>query len=83
MLIVLGVCALIVAAVLRAGNRPEAAVSETAMSRLAAPGKSVASAQLEGNRILVRLASSEGEELVVLDAASGRVIARVAIDTKP
>jgi hypothetical protein len=83
-LIVLGVSALILAAVLRAGNRQAAgAEAAPAVARLAAPGKTIQSAQLEGGRILVRLAGSEGEELVILDSATGRVIARIAIDTRP
>jgi hypothetical protein len=86
-LIVLGVVGLIVAAVLRAGNRPQAVVAATApqtvLTTLAAPGKSIQSTQLEGNRILVRLAGTNGEELVVLDANTGRVIVRVAIDPRP
>ena len=85
-LIVLGVAGLIVAAVLRAGNRPQAVVapsSQTVATTLAAPGKSIQSTQLDGNRILVRLAGTNGEELVVLDATTGRVIARIAIDPRP
>jgi hypothetical protein len=85
-LIVLGVGALIVTAVLRAGNRPQpvaVTTPETVLTTLAAPGKSIQSTQLEGNRILVRLAGTNGEELVVLDADTGRVIVRVAVDPRP
>ena len=85
-LIILGVIGLIVAAVLRAGNRPQVAAVTTAgpaIATLAAPGKSIQSTQLEGNRILVRLAGPNGAELVVLDVTSGRVIVRVTIDPRP
>jgi hypothetical protein len=61
----LGGGALIVTAVLRAGNRPQpvaVTTPETVLTTLAAPGKSIQSTQLEGNRILVRLAGTNGED---------------------
>jgi hypothetical protein len=38
---------------------------------------------IDGNRILLRLSGPNGEELVVMDAGSGRVIGRIAINAKP
>ncbi len=86
MLIVLGVIGLIVAAALKAGNRPAADAATTASgysAALAAPGEKVEQAELDGNRILVTLSGPAGEELVVLDAGSGRVLGRIAIKAKP
>ena len=80
-LILLGVVGLIVAAVMRAGNRTPANTAYAAS--LAAPGETVQSTQLDGNRVLVRLAGPKGEELVILDAGSGRVLGRIAIPTQP
>ena len=76
-LIVLGVIALIVAAVLRA-RAPVSA--EPYRAAIAAPGERVESAQLDGNRVLVQLSGPNGEELVILDAPSGRIIGRIAVE---
>ena len=80
-LIMLGVGALIAGAFLKAGGprAPGGAYSTT----LAAPGERIDSSQIDGNRILLRLSGPNGEELVVMDAASGRVIGRIAINAKP
>jgi hypothetical protein len=80
-LILLGVVGLIVAAVFRAGNRPPADASYAAM--VLAPGERIESTQLDGNRILLRLSGPNGEELVVLEAGSGRVVGRIAVNAKP
>jgi hypothetical protein len=80
-LIVAGVVALIVAAVLRAGNR--APTGESYAASVAAPGERIESTQLDGNRILLRLSGPNGDELVVLDAGSGRVIGRIAVNSRP
>ena len=72
---------LILAAVLRAGNRVSEPVPYAA--RVSAPGERIESTQLDGNRILLRLSGAKGEELVVLDAASGRVLGRIGIDSGP
>ncbi len=80
-LIVVGVIALITTAVLRAGNRAPANAIYAAS--VAAPGERIESTQLDGNRILLRLSGPNGEELVVLDAASGRTIGRIAVATRP
>ncbi|HEX3484067.1 MAG TPA: hypothetical protein VHT51_03340 [Micropepsaceae bacterium] len=86
-LIVLGVIGLIVAAVFKAGNRAPADVPAGANGSYAAtviaPGEHIESTQLEGNRILLRLSGPNGEELVVIEAASGRVVGRIAIAAKP
>jgi len=80
-LIVAGVVALIVAIVLRVGNR--ATTGEAYAASVAAPGQRIESSQLDGNRILLRLSGPNGDELVVLDAASGRVIGRIAVNSRP
>ena len=77
----LGVGALIAGAFLRSG-RP-AASGGTYSATLAAPSERIDSAQVDGNRILLRLSGPNGEELVVLDADSGRVVGRIAVNAKP
>jgi hypothetical protein len=80
-LILLGVVALILGAVLRAGKRASADIPYAAT--VLAPGERVESTQLDGNRILLRLSGPSGEELVVLEAATGHVLGRIAINAKP
>jgi hypothetical protein len=80
-LIILGVVGLIVAAVFRAGTRAPADSSYAAT--VLAPGEHIESTQLDGNRILLRLSGPNGEELVVLEAATGHVTGRIAISAKP
>jgi len=80
-LILLAVGALIAAAALRAG-RP-AASDEPYRAILAAPGQRIESTEIDGNRILLRLSGPNGEELVVIDAGSGRVLGRIAIAAAP
>jgi len=80
-LILLGVGALIAGAMLRAGNRAPSGTAYAA--NVLAPGERIESTQLDGNRILLRLSGPNGDELVVLDAGSGRVIGRIAVNTRP
>jgi hypothetical protein len=80
-LILLSVIGLVAGAVLRLGNRAPADASYAAT--LSAPGEHIESTQIDGNRILVRLSGPNGEELVVLDAATGRVAGRIAVNAKP
>ena len=83
-LIVVGLIGLIVAAMMGAGRRgaevPSAAPFVTAVP---APGARLESAELQGNRILMRLSGGEGDELVVLEAASGRLVGRVRLENTP
>jgi hypothetical protein len=82
--ILLGVGALIAGAFLKLGGGPRAAARDVPyVQNLAAPGAHVESAVLDGNRMLVRLSGPDGEELVVLDAGSGRVVGRVRIAARP
>ena len=78
----LGVGALIAGAFLRSGQ-PAAATGGTYSAMLAAPSERIDTAQIDGNRILLRLSGPNGEELVVMDAGSGRIIGRIAINAKP
>jgi hypothetical protein len=80
-LIVLALGALVMGAIMRltASRVPATPYLET----LAAPGKRIESTQLDGNRILVRLSDANGDELVVLDAVSGRVLGRIAVASGP
>ena len=80
-LIVFGVVALIAGIAMRIGNRAPSGAAYAA--NVPAPGERIESTQLDGNRILVRLSGPNGEELVLLDAASGRVIGRIAINSRP
>jgi hypothetical protein len=80
-LIVFGVVALIAGIAFRTGTRPAAGTAYAA--NVLAPGERIESTQLDGNRILLRLSGPNGDELVVLDAGSGRVIGRIAINSRP
>lgn len=81
-LILLALGALIVGAIMGLASVRSPA-SAPYLETLAAPGERIESAQLDGNRILVRLSGANGDELVVLDTASGRVIGRVAVKSGP
>jgi hypothetical protein len=80
-LILLGVVALILGAVLRVSNRASADIAFAAS--VSAPGMQVESTQLDGNRILLRLSGPSGDELVILEAGSGKVLGRIAVNAKP
>lgn len=76
----LGVGALIAGAILGGGRVREAAPFNTSVD---APGAKIESTELQGNRILMRLSGgANGEELVILDAGSGRLLGRVAVNAK-
>ena len=76
----IGVGALIAGAVLGAGRRTE--VAAPYLTTVPAPGARIESAEIQDNRILMRL-TGQGEELVILDAASGRVLGRIRLDSRP
>ena len=79
-LIMLGVGALVAGAFLGGGRTREAAPFNATLD---APGAHIESTEIQGNRVLVRLAGgAKGEELVILDAQSGRLIGRIAIGAK-
>ena len=80
-LIVLGVIGLIAGAVYRLSGRN--AISAPYATNIAAPGEQIEDTQLDGNRVLLRLSGPQGEEVVILDTATGRVLGRIAIDAKP
>jgi hypothetical protein len=79
-LIVVGLIGLVVAAMLGAGRRG-ADITSTApfVTAVPAPGARIESAELQGNRILMRLSGGEGDELVIVDASSGRLLGRVKL----
>jgi hypothetical protein len=81
-LILLALGALIAGLIVNAGRAGGAGAPY--LATLLAPGEHIESTQLDGNRILVRLSGgAAGDELVVLDAASGRVIGRIAVNAAP
>ena len=67
-------------AVLGAGRRTEAAAPY--LTSVPAPGARIESAEIQGNRILMRL-TGNGEELVILDAATGRLLGRIRLEAGP
>jgi len=81
-LIMIGVVALIAGAMLGAGRRAEAPGTPYLTSVPARAGARIESAEIQGNRILMRL-SGNGEELVILDAASGRLLGRIRLEAGP
>jgi hypothetical protein len=83
-LIVVGLVGLIVAAMMGAGRRgAEATGPAPYVTSVPAPGARIESAELQGNRILMRLSGGEGDELVILDSNSGRLIGRVRLQGTP
>ena len=83
-LIVVGLVGLIVAAMMGAGRRGgEVSSAAPFMTSVPAPGARIESAELQGNRILMRLSGGEGDELVILDANSGRLLGRVRLGSGP
>ena len=63
------------------GSRP--APGPAYAASVLAPGERIETTQLDGDRILLRFSGPNGDELVVLDAVSGRVIGRIAINSRP
>ena len=78
----IGVVALIAGAMLGAGRRADAGASMPYLTAVPAPGARIESAEIQGNRILMRL-TGNGEELVILDAASGRLLGRIRLEAGP
>lgn len=81
-LIMIGVVALIAGAVMGAGRRGADAPGTPYLTSVPAPGARIESAEIQGNRILMRL-TGNGEELVILDAASGRLLGRIRLEAGP
>ena len=82
--IILGVLILMAFGVLvgglfmRAGNT--GAAREPYVTRIEAePGARVAGAELAGNRLILRVEGANSNEIVLVDAATGRVIGRVVL----
>jgi hypothetical protein len=82
-LIMIGVVALITGAVLGAGRRADAGAGTPYLTTVPAPGARIENAEIQGNRILMRLTGGTGDELVILDANSGRVLGRVRLQAGP
>jgi hypothetical protein len=68
--------------------RPEA-VDTQAQAAATAPtvtlplSGSVTDMDLDGNRILLRVRSQEGEELIIYDAAKGQIVTRIELKRTP
>ena len=73
--------AVISAFIVRSGRSGEEARAYETM--LPARGQLIESVNIEGNRILLRLSSGEGQELVVLDVNTGRLIGRIRLQAAP
>lgn len=88
LVIVLGVLFLlaligVIAAIVLHGRGVGASAAPAAYAAsVAAPGERLEGAQMDGGRILLRFSgAASGDELVVLDAASGRILGRIAVGT--
>ena len=79
----IGLVALIVSAMLGAGRRADPVAESPYLTAVAAPGQRIESAEIQGNRILMRLSGGEGDELVILDAGSGRLLGRIRLQSSP
>ena len=81
----MAVGALIAGAFLGAARRDGAGAPYSAT--VPAPGQRIESTEIDGNRILLRLSgpnpgagpAAEGQELVILDVATGRLIGRIKV----
>ena len=80
-LILLAFGALVAGMLLGVGPRtPASRVTEPYNTRIAtAPGARLAGAELVGNRLLVRVEDGNGGAVVIVDAASGRMLGRVML----
>jgi hypothetical protein len=76
-LCMMAVGALIAGAFLGAARRDGAGTPYSAT--MPAANQRVESADIDGNRILLRLSGGDGQELVILDVATGRVIGRIKV----
>jgi hypothetical protein len=82
--IILGILILMAFGVLVGGLLMRAGASGAAREAYVATipaerGAAIAGAELTGNRLIVRIESAAGNEIVVVDAATGRVIGRVRL----
>ena len=82
-LLMIGVGALVAGAMLGAGRRAEVAGASPYVTAVPAPGARIESAEIQGNRILMRLSGATGDELVILDAPSGRLLGRIRLENAP
>ncbi len=82
-LIMIGVVALIAGAMLGAGRRADANAGMPYLTAVPAPGARIESAEIQGNRILMRVTGGTGDELIILDAASGRLLGRIRLESGP
>ena len=80
-LIMIGVGALIGGAFVGAGRRAD--TTAPYLTNVPAQGARIESAEIQGNRILMRLTGGAGDELVILDATSGRLLGRVRLGGTP
>jgi hypothetical protein len=81
-LFLLALIGVIVAIALRARGAGASAAPASYAAGVAAPGEHLEGAQLDGARILLRFSgAASGDELVILDAGSGRIVGRIAIGT--
>ena len=82
-LILLGLGA-IAGGLLLGGGPGRATAREPYLAMLpAAPGARIAAAEIDGARLLVRIDDGGAGSLVVLEAGTGRVIGRVALEPVP
>ena len=62
------------------GGRPRAAENQPYALRVPAPaGAQIAAATMQGDRLLLRIESTSGTELAVIDSRNGRVLGRIAL----
>jgi hypothetical protein len=80
-LILVALAALVTGMLLGVGPKsPAAQLAEPYTTRLtAAPGAKIAGAQIDGNRLIVHIEDGSGS-VVVLDAATGRVLGHIVFE---
>ena len=87
--LVLGLLALVAGIIWKASKPKGVSAAEPAALASGAPGLSlpingtVTDMDLDGNRILLRVRSADGEELIVYDVAKGQIVTRVRLERAP
>jgi hypothetical protein len=83
LLIVIALGALVVGFIMRAGGRPHDSGVSGAVQLTLAPDMKIVSADVSGDRLVLRLHGPGGEEIDIIDTETGRLVARVRTAAPP
>lgn len=82
-LIVIALVALAVGFISRAGGRPHDSTASGAVQLTFAPDMNIVSADVSGDRLVLRLRGPAGDEIDIIDTGTGRLVARVRSAAPP